>query len=499
VDAKPSTAPITSRFPLPASFTITGRQGSDYNLTPVQEAYLSHHTQTSSGDGFWNVYAALNVPFFSDLKTHLHLGTTEADTTSPIHMMGGWPSHGWEITGNDPFEVTNFDTSHQSFTGVSLAAYRHDGDSSAGMTYLPRAQKEWLAGALAFDYALNWDTTLRYFTAAEPAVNANLLVLQANHQLDYLGPDHADISFGIQYDGLPEMSLSNFVINELGDTSGMREAVKNAVDDAVFTALEDGIDEFADLVSDQAEDLTDQLLDAAIDTPLELFFDDLKAELQNPAATPYADANALISAWFGATGAPGPVPAFVLRSQLQSISTTASASTSLLKNVDAKLAKVETLIDSIIGQVPNATMGVDSGILFEDAFGSRTVIRQLGSELISTLADLTVTPTIDSELGALLNEAAPAFDTITEVLTTLRDRVSEIRTQISGGLELAAEVNAVFAAHAATFQSIVDQVALSTQEMVADLDAQDYAYLDGFEVELKARIRLEIEAELNRE
>jgi hypothetical protein len=43
--------------------------------------------------------------------------------------------------------------------------------------------------------------------AASPTVNANLLVLQAQHQLDYLGPDTADISFGIQYDGLPSISI----------------------------------------------------------------------------------------------------------------------------------------------------------------------------------------------------------------------------------------------------------------------------------------------------
>lgn len=496
-DAKPSAAdPITSRFPLPASFTLTGRQGSDYTFTPVQQAYLSHHTRTSSGQGLWNLFGTINVPFFEDIQAHLQVKAVEADTTSALPIMGGWPAHGWKIaTTQTPFNTTAFDTSHDSFTGSTLTDYQNGGAGASAQAYLPRAQRSWLGGIVEFDYPLNWDTTLRYFTAASPTVNANLLVLQAQHQLDYLGPDTADISFGIQYDGLPSISIGNLLVNELGDSTGMAQAVVEAAGDDVFAALEDGLDDFSDLVSDKAEDLTDQILDAAIDTPLDLFFNELKSELQNPAATAYADADALIDAWFGATGAPGPVPAFVLRSQLAAMNGGASA-INLLSEVDRKLAKVQGLINAFIGEVPRSG-GVDPGILFEDALGNRTVFQSLGSEIIETLADLTVTPTLTTELNNLLAEAEPALETITSTLTSLNTQITALRTQISSATDLAAEINALFAANAALFQTIADDSAAEMKLILAEVAQQDYAQFDSLKAELKQRIRAHIADALN--
>src|SRR5262249_7523778 len=152
--------------------------------------------------------------FFEDLKVHLHTSANTNVSSPNIYLMGGWPqtassrpNRGWRMgVTNDYFNTKDFDPANRAFP-YEVANPVTDYEKSSGEFYHVRAQPRWL-GVVNFDYPLDWSSSTRSFQSHAP-IEDSLLVLTASHQVKYLSARHAELAFGIQYKGVPQINLAN--------------------------------------------------------------------------------------------------------------------------------------------------------------------------------------------------------------------------------------------------------------------------------------------------
>ena len=211
---------MDSRLQAPNNFKFSGANNTDYNVNPVAYAYYNKYDPARAPDGFINIPARLDVPFFEDLKAHLQTSarTNQPAANPPVYVMGGWPragsgktNYGWaDGAGKDYFTTNGFDPQNLGFPGsVTLANYRNN----SGPNYHPRAVKLWL-DAVELDYPMLWSDTLRSFKG-QKSVSNDLFILKVTHQLTYMDAKQAVIDFGLRYDGIPKISIASLVVNEL--------------------------------------------------------------------------------------------------------------------------------------------------------------------------------------------------------------------------------------------------------------------------------------------
>lgn len=493
---------VPTRIALPAALKLQNADAVEsdfeyYEFFPSQGAYLS---ASSTGAGFWSLFGGLDVPFFRDMQVHLHLGCGFFDPTpgtepapeysSSIYMMGGWPSNGWLESTKDPFSIDVFDQNNAGYTGASLAAYRDVGDEP----YNPRAQQEWL-DIISFDYPVQWSNLAFNFTGLAPIVK-DIVVVNTQHELVYMDSENAEITFGVRYDGLPEISLTNFVFNAVDDATGVSSAFAQAAGDKVFGALENGVNEFADALSDKAEDLLGTALDAVTAPVLGNMIDALKLKIGSGVYT-NVELQAIIEAHLTSTTTPN--------TSLTEALNTLDDATTFLADLDARLARIQQGIDSVINTV---TIDPDTGVALpveEVANGllkqvevsgefRRVVFEELSGALVGVLSDLVDASTIEEELAALIQEQEPTLAAVSEALTEIRSLVTALRTQISTASDMADEIKDILSSPVAVAEiiSISAEVEVYAKSLVLSASTEDLARLDDLAAEWQQDIAQKI-------
>lgn len=481
---------VPTRVRLPGAMEVVGSTGEIYDFFPAQGAYFND--DTSATEGYWSLFGSMDVPFFRDMQVHLHMRCVEADTTSVLYVMGGWPSNGWKEGGMDPFTDTTFDDDNKGYIGADLVSYRDSGDTNEA--YKPRAQQEWL-GVIDFDYPLLWSNTAFNFTGMGP-LSKDLIVIQTQHELQFMDADNAEITFGVRYDGLPEINVTNFVFNAVDDATGTASAMIQAAGAEVFGSLENGVDEFANTLSDKAEDMLGTALDAVMAPVLDDLISDLKTKISSGVYT-QADLEAIITAHF-TVGAPGNT----LKDALNNL----DDATTFLQDLDARLAKIEQGIDSVINTV---TIDPDTGLALpvEDVANGllkqvevdgelrRIVFESLSSALVGVLSSLVESSEIEEELNALIKEAEPTLAAITTTLTDVRDLISEIRTQVQSATDLGQEIKDIINSPTGgqiEIANISATLELVMKEIVLSATTEDLARLDDLADEWRDQIAREV-------
>ncbi|GEM_PF-1201156 len=218
---------IHSRFSVPATIQIQGPGTERYTLTPVHEMYLNHYEDAlglhdAIGEGFFSLAGDLDVPFFPDMQVQIHTGAGEEK--SVLHLMGGWPTFGWKDGGDRSFFTHQiFDGDHRGYDqAVSLKQYR----SNDLEQYQPRAKRNWL-NIIPLEYPLRWNSVTRSFRSPQTERDS-ILVADMDHQVDFLSPEHVELSFGAQIEGFPRINLETVLTNELDETHGILGAILTA-------------------------------------------------------------------------------------------------------------------------------------------------------------------------------------------------------------------------------------------------------------------------------
>lgn len=493
---------VPTRLTLPGAMEMIGTTGESYDFFPAQGAYLNDATGAS--DGFWSLFGTFDVPFFKDMQVHLHTGcgsltqgAPDPETASSIYVMGGWPSHGWEESSKDPFEVSAFDVNHKGYK-LSLPLYRKTTDNG-NEQFLPRVQQIWL-GVVSFDYPLKWSNSAFNFTGRGPITN-DFIVFDTQHELVYLDADYTELTFGARYEGLPTINLGNFAFNAIDDATGISSAFATAAGDKVFGALEHGVDEMAKAVSDKADDLLGKAVDTLTAPLLDDLIDDLKVKINSGIYTE-AELKDIIIARVGMSSD--------LTVALNKLGDPVATVDGFLFDLKSRLEKIEQSIDSVIATVtidPDTGVNlpveqVANGLLKEvNVSGKmrRVVFEALSKELVNVLSTLVDASTIEEELADLIQDQDATLDSVTSTLTAIKAIVTDVRQQVEGATGLGDEIHDLIASPTigqANIATITAAMEIDAGEIVLSATTEDLANLNRIANEWREQIAQKIKDNL---
>lgn len=469
--------PFDSRLKLPNAFPIVGPvkgPGHEtYDFTPVNDAYYNNWEFAKADQGFLNIAGKLDVPFFEDLRVHLHTSADRDNDVAPLYLMGGWPDRGFDVNGLSFFTANPADPDNLGVPGDTTVAGYRTGNTDGHQKYLVRAQRHWL-GFIDLDYPLTWNDTGRAFTAFD-SVADDLLVLHVQHQAKYLSPEHAELVFGAQYPGLPQLNLANLAFAQLG---GLETAFSGPVLQPARAALETGVHGLDELLSDQLKEFFDPTFDTLFDPIIESLYQALKTDYLTHG-----------NAFSG--GSPAPIIASRISGGGNSI---ANRLRNLLDGA-ATPEQVDVIkhLASNLAQVEDALAQTEI-LLARDPAGQRRIIGQLIQNIAGKLAAQFAGAFTDATLNETLTSIDPSLTQIQAALAELRTTVGEIRGQLAPGQEFRTELQSRLNALAGTVMDVASQHQSDVNAIFAEIAAQgDNPFTAYTAEELRARIRQKLE------
>jgi hypothetical protein len=454
------------RLGLPATVPFDGPGSEQYPLHPVTKLYFSNPEASGApAKGFVSFGATCGVPYFEDLDVHV-MTSAQAGVPASVFLASNW-----EISGESHFTNTKFDETHRGFpSGITADNYQNPSSATA---YLVHA-KQSIFGIVSLDYPLRWSPTARFFESWEAEQN-ELLVIDVEHQIDYLSAENAEISFGAQYEGLPKISLASAATEVVDGQLGAARALTEAAQSFVTDTLNEGVDEIGNLVNDSMESVLDRALDEIEKEAIDPLYEEI--------VTAYGDAvaaNQTYDDWLNQgsgnlkqvfdqylDGTLGD-PADSIKGRLQMLSDANAEASSLVLRVRDAVDSGILAIDSIAGEIQTYRNASDevvvalqappgftadelvNGLLAEvpgPDGPERQIVQALVRELINELAppDLAAvlnplladaSSEINDRLNELLEEFDPTLDRVTEVLMEARGYLVEVRDKLNEGAEI---------------------------------------------------------------
>jgi len=506
---------VTSRLKLPTVITLDGPSDSTYSFSPVQDAYYNtwSNSPPSPTAGWINIFGKMDVPFFEDMQLQLQTSCRTngvVASNAVIYLSGGWPragttnaNYGWLDSFNrTPFETNLFDAKNLGWPGtgggLTIANYR---DNSAGEQYHPRAQRLWL-GIIDFDYPLTWNSSLTSFKSWQQ-IQDKLLIVDVQHEIKYMDGTRAEIDFGAQYDGLPQISIANLAFNAIDEATGVGKALVESATQPVKDVLSAGLDEMDKLINTEMSKLMDGVFDRTVDPIIDQFYLQISNEWsgltvsQRLQFVQNVQTNTLN--FFVGTGplSPSLTP---LTSALQDLGNAASSASNLLGQIRGYLRDATNAINSVVGTINTTTNGVAIGGevtgLICKVGGERPVVPQLMGSLVQQIAPQFIDALIGPTVSNLLQEVEPQLTEISSALTQTRDAITQVDSQLAAAGEFTAEINNALAAANSQLSNVSAQVSISVTQYFAGFDFHiDDPFQSVSAADLKQMIRQKIEDE----
>ncbi|HEX5223095.1 MAG TPA: hypothetical protein VFZ59_26285, partial [Verrucomicrobiae bacterium] len=408
---------VDSRFPVPANLQLRGPGNSYFPFTTAAAGYFNNWEAPGRPEaGFYSLVGRVRVPFFQDVKTHLHV-TPTGPNTAQIAIAGGWPAapgagqdRGWSIAGQNYFNNAGFDANHDAWpSGVAIGEYRNSPDE----TYRPRAQQNWINVAF-FDYPLAWNSVLREFAGFTDA-RVVLPVIDVNSRLKQLTPGKVDFDFAqdinLQLPRIKVLDLANDALNEVnGPINSLSNAIRQELGAFFNTSgLTSGFRGLQSALRENADDFFRPVLQPALDPVV----DSLYVSLSNALAV--GKLNLLTN-----------TPAIIAASSngLQSAIMNLNGAAGQANTVMGRLNQTLTDVDN--------TLNLFTRVLEKDSGGNRHVVRAIIQKLaqdqgpaLGLVANLG-----DTVVNGLLTDYEPTLAKIESELVQLRAQFNELRTQI---------------------------------------------------------------------
>ncbi len=429
-------ADVTSRLKTPNVFHFDGPNQTTYSLTLAQDAYYNTYSNSPpSVPGWANLFGKLDVPWFEDMQIHLETSchtNGAAASNALIYLSGGWPrpgsgnsNQGWlNTSAHTPFETNLFDVNNLGWPGTSVVTIDNYRGSQTDEKYHPRAQRLWL-GFVNFDYPLSWDTILRSFSSLHELTN-DLLVVTVQHHVEYMDAEHAEVDFGADYEGLPKVSVANFVFNKIDDATGMADAMVKGATRPIFNALSTGINQMGQLVNANAQQLMNNALNQAVDPMIDNLYNSLtnawyslpilSTDQKVVAFQNSVSNNAL--AFIQGIGSSATVTN--LTQVYKDLCAAADTNAALVAEVRTYLRNATNAIQSVIGVINQDTNGIDLGSnvvgLACQVAGNRPILQNVLTNIVGDLA----ADYINAFAGPVVSNAIKKLDpTIAKIDTKL--------------------------------------------------------------------------------
>ncbi len=506
---------IESKLIAPRFLELAGPGHDFYRLVPVTDiTFNSHHILDEYGGdpeeipGFLSFAAGMNTTFFEQIQTQVHISPAagegedrEEDMRARLyHVMGGWPDEGWrDGQDNHFFNNVDFDGLHAGFphdAGTSLEDYRQPTrEDDAHTEYLARARKEWL-NVVPLNYPLQWNPVNRAFRSPR-TINDNLLVVDVDHQVLHLDTSNAEISFGAEYDGLPEINATNMLFDSLDGQLGAAEALVNSAGETLFSELVGGVDGFASLLEDKAEKIFRSLFDSLFEGTNAVFdeladeinaylgdFDDFaEGWVEDQADVDFdiapddyiADVDEKLDAWdayLDGLEAATDQKREDIKTRVAAVTGAATgaidASDNLIARIHHELGRVRRSLQVMLpGEVEVDGVAVEGLLSRNDAAGAgRQFIENLVIELANDVVAGLVTDVVQDVLNDLLAQAEPTFEQVETFLQRIDGKLADLQEKLMSEQngqtfahgEFAEEIQAEIAGAEERINGIVDQV-----------------------------------------
>lgn len=490
---------VDGRLGLPGRIMMDGPGDEQYELYPVSKLYFNNANASGAPEtGFVSFAATCGVPFFQDLKVHC-MTSAQANVPSALYLASGWSEGGQTFYSSD-----QFDPNHRGFpaTGTTVSNYQNPNSKTAFVVHAEQS----IFGLVPLDYPLKWNPSSRFFTTWE-AENDDLLVVKVDHQIDYLSAENAELSFGVQYEGLPQINLVNTAYGAVEERIGAAQALTEAASEFVTDTLNKGVDEIGGLVSDTMESVLDEAVDAIEEDVINPLYDAVITSYNDAVA-----ANDNYNDWVDGSsgdlktvfdryldGSIG-VAADSIKGRLNNLADAATSASNLVTRVDDAVVRGIVAIDSVTSEIrtfrnASGDVVVDltappgyspdqviSGILQEVAGAGgeleRQIVQALVKSLIAKLApeDLAavlnpllsdLSSDLNAQLNELLAEFDPTLDRVTEVLLEARGYLVDIRSKLAAGQELITN-----------FQQIITNASTEIDAIVAQIRQTAYGFID---------------------
>ncbi|BCX49495.1 hypothetical protein HAHE_34030 [Haloferula helveola] len=477
-----------SRLGIPATMTIDGPNGKSYRINPVTKLYFTNPYLSPDGIGQVAFAATVDVPFFEDLKAHI-VTSANPNPNAAIYLCGGWEDPG----PANFFNTDGFDNVHRGFpAGLTKAEYLSP-DEGTNEQYLVKAEQS-LFGLIPLSYPLRWSNSGRYFRSMNSELEDLVILRDVYNQVDFLGPDDAEISFGAQYEGLPQINLASIAFDVVDEQVGAAHALTQAATSAVTGALDEGIDEIGSMVGDNLDRALEDALDqieqevlAPLFVPIQVSFE---LNAPNPALTfddwvnqPGDGLKAYLSEAFSVGGG----ATDTVRERLVALGNAAGDAQSLLDRVDRALVKAIFAIDSVTGELkikdgipqldPVGPFSTVPGVLWKNG-DDFEILQNLTAYLMADLLGPDLGPALqplinsiladtNAELNGLIEGIEPSLDQIVIALNQVRSSLFLIRSELQ-------ENTAIFD----QFNEIIEEALSSTNEIDGILGRLETAACD---------------------
>ncbi len=428
-----------SRFQVPAQLSLQGPGGDLFPLSTAAAGYFNNWaTAGAPPNGFYNLAGKLRVPFFTDIKVHLHATPTGA-STAQIAIMGGWPAPdsqaadlGWSVGGNNYFNTAVFDPTSDGWPAAQSVAFA-DYENSPSTQYRPRAQRDWIEVAF-FDYPLQWNPALREFAGFQDA-QVILPVINVNSRLKEISPGKVDFDFAQDVTlQLPQIKALDFLNDAVNEIDGPLVSVSNAVRGALSATFDTiGLNELQQTLREDALSFFTPVLDSALDPVVNQLYAQLAGFPQGNLADFLSNA------------------VFVVNS---------STLSSALNNLNGAAGQANTVIGQLDGTMNDVQrdLGVLLQILAKDpASGDRHVVSAILKQLVQDQGPA---------LGFVANLGDDAIDTL---VTNLNPTLDEIQSQLQDLNNSVAQVHTSLTAASGDFNQALGEVlsdANATQQFV---------------------------------
>src|ERR1019366_3713789 len=412
---------VDSRFSVPAQLSLQGPGTTFFTLSTAAEGYFNNWETPGRPDaGFYNLAGKLRVPFFSDIKTHLHVTPISA-SSSQVNVMGGWPAAdstatdlGWSVNASNYFNQVKFDPHSDGWPvaqGVaSITDYRRATTPDA--KYHPRAQRDWIEVAV-FDYPLSWDDTLHKLQGFQTA-KVILPVIDVDSRLKELAPGKVDFDFAQDISlQLPQIKVLDFINDALNGNIGPMITVSNAIRQELGAALNvTGINELSQTLREDAQTFFDPVLGTVLDPLVDpLVSNSLYQQL---AALSQTDRAAFLSNVYQIVTSPiGP-----LQSAIGNLNGAAGNANSVIGKLNQTLTDVQD------------TAGLFSRVLEKDGSGNRHVVRTVVEKLVQDQGPALgfTASLVDAEVNPLLTDLDPSLAEIQSEINDVSNQLAQVQT-----------------------------------------------------------------------
>lgn len=444
---------VDTSLPVPPNMAVKGRGDLSYPFVPSTRLRFNNYDAApgGAGDGFLFAAGSMDVPFFDNLRVLLHLQPSKID--SACHVIGGWPSdpsqadRGWTVGGKNYFNDSSFDPADHGYDdGVPLAQFRSGFDTHGGIDdkFRPHVHKQWRKIA-RFEFPMAWDARTRQFLPADDK-SIELLVLTASGQVKKLDAAGAEMTFGVEFAGLPKLNTATFS-RVLGDATGyLGGSPEKKIADALTNALQGVIDRTVihqgnraldEMLADSITGLMREPLAEGIDGILNSW---IEANLIEPMANAHA---AGVAAGTGLSDAKAVALAKQIDFQMILQAELGTYVSEALRQADRLGGKLDQA-NAALGQLEIlCDPDQDSGTLIH-ALARRVAQEFLGQDFLGS-ADPLVGGPLNELADQLLEDARPALRQIHAAIVQQRAQLQAMRNSLTSTTSsLGKQVNDAF-------------------------------------------------------